>query len=158
MLGVLHAQSRSTSKIQPIQIEITTHLGDEQTFVAGDVISFLLNLDKEAYLLVIYQDAAGNLIQLLPNRESQKSRYQAGLFISLPDEKAPFRFKVQPPYGDETLWAFASDVPPPEIKGKALQNGLKLLKLDFKTLRQTLRTQNQTRYGETRLSIHTRAR
>ncbi len=139
-------------------MEITTHLGDEQTFVEGDIISFLLNLDRDAFLLVIYQDAAGNLIQLIPNRESQKGRYQAGLFISLPDKKVPFRFKVQAPYGDETLWAFASDVPPPELKGKELKNGLKLLNVDFKQIRQKLHNQSQTAFGETRLSIKTRAR
>jgi len=155
----IRAESNITiKKVNPIQIEITTHLGNQQSFVDGDIISFLLNLDTDAYLLVVYQDATGNLIQLLPNRDSQKERYRAGLFISLPEEQAPFRFKVQPPYGDEILWAFASDEPQPNLKGEELQNGLKRLKLDFKTLLQTLRNKNQKSYGESSLSIHTRAR
>jgi hypothetical protein len=156
---VLHADALSAAKkVNPIQIEITTHLGNDQTFVEGDHISFLLNLDSDAYLLAIYQDVAGNLIQLLPNRESPKGPHKAGLFIRLPRQNAKYRFKVAPPYGKETLWIFASNVLPLTLKGKNLANGLKVLDGEIVSLRNKLRRRNQAAYGEARLTISTRAR
>ncbi len=59
LLSVIHGKSDASSEVlgkrNHININITTHLGDHQTFMEGDVISFFLSLDKDAYLLVIYE-------------------------------------------------------------------------------------------------------
>jgi len=145
-------------KIDVINIEITTHLGNQQTFVEGDDLSFLFNLDRDAYLLAIYQDAEGNLIQLLPNRESSSLPQKAGMFIPLPKQNAKFRFKIQAPFGKEELWIFASDQLPPELPGDNLSNGLKVLSEDINSVRIKLRERHQTAYGDARLTIHTSTR
>lgn len=146
----------SEKRLKPINVDITTHLGDKQTFLKGDSISFLLSLDADAYLLAIYEDATGSLTQLIPNKQFSKTFYKAGLFITLPDENAAFKFKVQAPFGRETLWVFASDVPLPGLEGRYLKNGLKQIKQDMTSIKKLILNNKQTAFGETSLVIHTK--
>ena len=86
-----------------IDIDITTHLGDQQTYVAGDSIEFLMNLSQDAYILILYIDAAGNIIQILPNGLVTNNFIKAGLYINIPDQSTPFQFTVSAPFGRETV-------------------------------------------------------
>ncbi len=151
-----YAGTTLANKFSPINVDITTHLGNKQTFLEGDTISFFLSLDTDAHLLVIYEDAAGHLTQLVPNSLLGKSLYKAGLFITLPDKDAAFHFKVRAPFGEETLWAFASDAPLPELEGEYLKNGLKQIKPDMAAIKRQLLKHKQTAFGETKLVIHTK--
>jgi len=144
------------NRLIPINVDVTTHLGNKQTFLAGDTVSFFLSLDIDAHLLVIYEDANGHLTQLVPNSLLNKTLYKAGLYIPLPDKNAAFHFKVQAPFGEETLWAFASDVAFPELDGRYLKNGLKQIKLDIAAVKGQLLSHKQTSFGETKLVIHTK--
>lgn len=147
--------SKDSNQIKSIDIDITTHLGDVQSFQEGDTISFLISLDTDAHVLVIYENADGQLVQLLPNKVSRKSFLSAGLFMGLPDPDADFIFKVQPPFGKETLWAFALDTSLPELKGQYLDDGLKLLTTDISVIQEKLRGWKKKAYGEASLVIHT---
>lgn len=152
------AYSKDNTQTKPINIDITTHLGDVQSFQQGDTISFLLSLDTDAHVLVIYENADGQLVQLLPNKVSQKSIWKAGLFITLPDSDAGFIFKIQPPFGKEKLWAFAMDVSLPDLQGQYLTDGLKQLTINMPGIRKILRGHKKQAYGESRLIIHTSKR
>lgn len=140
-----------------INIEITTHLGDQQTFEAGDQISFLVTLDRDAYLLMIYEDANHNLVQVIPNRHRNNNFYKNGLFIAVPNRDDPFRFVVKPPFGQETLWVFASSRPLPTLAGTTLANGLKALSQSLATIKTRLRNSTSTvPYGEAKTTIITK--
>jgi hypothetical protein len=141
-----------------IHVEITTHLGDKQTFVEGDTISFFLSLDKDAYIVAIYEDADDKRIQILPNTKQEDNFFPAGLFIPLPGEGSSFRFTVSAPFGRETVWVFASKEPIPEFQGEVLGNGLKRLHGDMASIRNQIEAVAQSSFGEHRLSIFTKAR
>jgi len=141
------------SKRRKITITITTHLGDHQTFREGDEVSFLLNLDRDAYVLLIYETAAGDLVQIVPNRHEPQAFYPAGLFMPLPDRTAPFRFKIEAPFGEEKIWAFATDIPFPELEEKTMDKGLKLLALNLKVIRNQILSGKVGAFGETVLLI-----
>jgi hypothetical protein len=102
---------------KPINLSITTHLGDEQTFREGDIVSFYVSLEKDAYLVIVYQDASDQLNVLLPNALHANNYFKAGWFVPIPNEQNPFQFRITAPFGKETLWVFASDkpVPPPTL-------------------------------------------
>jgi hypothetical protein len=139
-----------------INIEVTTHLGDKQTFREGDRLSFLVTLDQDAYLLMIYEDAAHNLIQVIPNEHRDNNYFESGLFIAVPGGKDPFRFVVKRPFGQETLWVFASDKPFPTLQGKSLANGLKQLSQNLSAVKATLqRHASQSLYAEAKTTIYT---
>jgi hypothetical protein len=139
-----------------IGIEVTTHLGDHQKFNQGDTIAFLVSLDKDAHILMIYQDAENNLIQIIPNRYRQQEQYRAGLFIAVPDSKEPFEFKVQPPFGEEKLWVFASNYKFPDLDGHELSNGLRKLNGNLKNILKAVRPAGvDALYGESTTSVIT---
>jgi len=141
---------------EPIQFEITTHLGDNQTFKQGDVISFMVSLDKDAYLSLIYQDASGNLIQILPNELASNNFYEAGLFLAVPNREQAFRLTVSPPFGRETLWGFASSAPLPTLTGESLHNGFVIIGKDMAEVLKTLRPkQTGIQYGEAKTTLTT---
>lgn len=152
---IKHVQADSLGKIN---IDITTHLGDVKQFQEGDRIAFLLSLDTDAYLTVLYQNAAGEIIQLLPNRHQLTFFYKAGLFLSLPDPNSSFAFTIQPPFGQETLWVFAADLPLPALPGFYLADGLKKLSVGMSLIRKKLAAHPKSAYGEARLVLSTQAR
>lgn len=151
--SIVHAEPAIKNTIN---IEVTTHLGDKQVFRQGDVISFLISLDRDAYVLVIYEDAENNLVQLIPNRYRKSNHYEKGLFIAVPDREEPFEFVVNAPFGKETIWVFASDQAFPEMDGTELENGLIRLSESFPALRSKIRKiKSKHFYGETSTTIST---
>ena len=152
-------KSPITRKV-PITLEITTHLGDNQNFVSGDTISFFVSMDRDAYLLIIYQNAKKELIQILPNTYNKKSFYKKGNFFQIPDEKKPFNFKISAPFGREKIMAFASSRSFPNLKGVTTKSGLKLLQGNLESVLKKLRKNDRRRgaYGEASLKLSTSAR
>ena len=151
-----HAESTIQNTID---IEVTTHLGDKQNFQQGDVISFLISLDRDAFVLMIYEDAEHNLVQIIPNRYRQSNQYKTGLFMSVPNRDEPFEFVVSPPFGKETIWVFAAEQEFPELKGTVLDNGLKKLSDKFPTVLSKIRADKTKQlYGEASTTITTAAK
>ena len=144
----------------PITLEITTHLGDNQNFVSGDTISFFVSMDRDAYLLIIYQNARKELIQILPNTYNKKSFYKKGEFFQIPNEKRPFKFKISAPFGREKIMAFASSRSFPVLKGESGKSGLKLLQGSLDVVLKILRKHGRRHgaYGEAELKLSTSAR
>ena len=112
---------------EPLHVNITTHLGDQQEFQAGDRVQFLLDLSQDAYILLIYQDARGALTQMIPNTVNRSGFFKAARYLGIPDARMPFEFIVGPPFGTETVWVYAASQPFPELDGAVLDNGLKRL-------------------------------
>ncbi len=120
LVWFLAAYAQAAGKID---VAITTHLGDRQIFRAGDTVSLLVSLDRDAYLVIIYQDAAGNLIQLLPNPKAGNPRMSAGLFAAIPSAQAPYAFTITAPFGEEHIHVFAASQALPALPGKTLADG-----------------------------------
>jgi len=134
-----------------LRVEITTHLGNGQTFQEGDVVTFFAHLDQSAYLLLVYEDADGNLIQVFPNRYADNRVFPAGTTIEVPGKKDTFEFDITAPFGHERVYAFAATRAFKVPQGTRLENGLFLFSCSrdelFSTLRSVSRTPG-TAYGE----------
>jgi len=149
---------RHTTSKHHINIGITSHLGDKQTYKEGDVISFYLSLDRDAFVIIIYQDATGNLTQIIPNELSRNNFYLAGDFFNVPNAESPFKFVINKPFGTEYLWAFANDKALPTLKGKKLKNGFIALKTSMKKIKEILDKfgkESNGYFGQTSTSITT---
>ncbi|MBL1276352.1 MAG: DUF4384 domain-containing protein [Ectothiorhodospiraceae bacterium] len=103
------AAETETSSVSILQVSITTHLGDEQHFRKGDEISLLVNLNHDAYVLLIYQDSEGHLVKMYPVSGNDDGLTPAGRFIAFPRRSDGVRLIVSPPYGEEHVWAFVSN-------------------------------------------------
>ena len=142
------------AKNPKINLSVTTHLGDTQSFREGDVVSFYVSLEKDAYITVVYQDAGDRLNVLLPNALHENNFFTAGWFIPIPNEQNPFRFRITPPFGKETLWVFASDKPFPGLTTA----GQTALHSNIETVRNTLKKhcrRHNAVFEEASLSITT---
>lgn len=140
-----------------IVLELTTPRGDGATYTAGEKISYFVSSDHDAYLLLIYVDATGNLLQVFPNHKSGDGYRKADFYMEIPDENAAFDFEIIPPFGLEQVWAFAASTPFPKFLGAGLSNGLSLLQQDLNAVVQQLRTHGKKNlnYGETNVVITT---
>lgn len=107
-----------------VNVEITSFLGDNQTFVAGDSMQFLINLSTDAYLHLFYENANGQVVQLIPSVLQQNSFYKAGDFIVFPPEDGDIQLSVSAPFGSERLWLAACD------KGVSIPSSGKVFHLD----------------------------
>ena len=138
-----------------IDVRITSHLGDQQKFVAGDHLSFLLSLERDSYVYLFYRDAAGNLLQLLPNARMQDHFFNKGLFMPVPSAQQSFQFTVQPPYGDEIMYAVASDNGFMNFPGEILANGLILLSGDFGSVVAAIKANSSQLFGHGQFQLTT---
>jgi hypothetical protein len=148
----------SGTGLQAVNLDITTHLGDHQTYYADDRLGFLLSLEKDAYVYLFYQDSDNNLLQLLPNAKVEDNFFKAGLFIPVPDSQAPFRFKVEAPFGPDRIWAIALDRQAVNLPGRELENGLILMSRGIDEIRGDLQSQAQTLFDVSSKQVVTRSR
>jgi len=141
---------------QRINIEITSHLGDQQVFVENDIISFFISLDHAAYIYVFYQDASNNVYQLLPNKTQTKHYFNAGDYIPFPAQDSDFQFKIRPPFGKEQLWVFASDQKQTAFMTSATSDKLRPIIKSQGELGKTIRLKSAKLFGQAQLTINTR--
>lgn len=137
-----------------IQIEITSYLGDKQVFQQGDDLKFLLSLDRDAYLYVVYQTADKQLVQIIPNKNKKDNFFKADIFIEVPTQSSTFQFTVSPPYGYEKVYAFALDKNI-SLEGKVLSNGLKRLSLSLNDIKEHIKKSAVKYYGWAYFSLNT---
>lgn len=148
----------AAGQLETIELEITTHLGDQQTFIEGDVISFLLSLDRDAYVYLIYQDASANIFEIFPNQKSGNHFYQKGLFMPVPPPQKDVQFKVQAPFGEEELFVFATDNAEVKLNARLLVNGLSLVESTIDEIETSIRRQSVSQFGSASLTIKSQSR
>ena len=158
MLVIQFQQTATARELTPVAVEITTHLGDQQTFFEGDVISFLLSLDRDSYVYLFYVDAGANVIQIYPNQQSGSHFYEKGFYMPIPPLQTSFEFKIKPPFGREALFAFASDNAAIKLDGRLLDNGLRLIDEPFDNLENRFRRQSSSAFGFSSLNLVSRSR
>lgn len=142
--------SQITDETRPavIPLELTTHLGDQQQFIEGDEIQFLLSLGQDAYIYMYYVDAVNNITQILPNENQPGNFYTAGYFIAVPDPENHYRFTVSKPFGDESIRVFASD----------RSIAMKRSPGSIENIKQFIKKSSSKAYGDYVLKITTRER
>lgn len=138
------------SNLNSIPLELTTHLGDQQQFIEGDEIQFLLSLGSDAYIYMVYLDAKNNITQILPNKNQPGNFYSAGYFLTIPEYDNGYRFTISQPFGNESVWVFASDQ---LITQSSLESSMLSSIEDYKKKLQKL---SKKAYGEYELRIVTK--
>ena len=116
-LSILFVFLFSSAQSYAIELEtdITTHLGKNKAFHAGDEIRILLSLSSKAFSLIVYETADDQLIQLFPNKYEDARQLPAGKYYSFGIRHEVFRFLVSSPFGIERVWLFSSLSPLPDV-------------------------------------------
>lgn len=92
----------------PLSVSAKTSKRD---YRLGENIQIILEGNKNFYALIIFQDASGNLVQLLPNQHREVNFFRAGQKLTIPGKTDGFKLKVSPPFGTESIFVFASTAP-----------------------------------------------
>jgi len=92
----------------PLNVKIWT---DRKAYRQGERIKIYLQGNKPFYARILYKDAGGNLLQLLPNAHRRENYFNGGVIYELPAGDDRFELEVSPPFGMENVLVYASTAP-----------------------------------------------
>lgn len=92
----------------PLSVKVWT---DRKEYQQGDRVKLYLKGNKPFYGRLVYKDAAGNLVQLLPNPYRENNYFNGGSVYELPSGEDRYDLEVSPPFGSEGITVYASTAP-----------------------------------------------
>lgn len=120
----------------PLAVQVWT---ERKIYRAGEIIKVFIKGNKDFYARVVYRDAGGNLVQLLPNTYRSENRFTAGKTYAIPDDRDRFDLEVGEPFGQESIILFAATTPIENLRGEDIGGGLTLLPGSLEGIRDTTR-------------------
>jgi hypothetical protein len=99
----------------PLSIRAWT---EKKKYGKGEMVKLFFQGNKHFYARVIYRNAAGEVLQLLPNPYREANFFNGGPVQELPSGDDRFDIEVIPPFGTEVITVFASTSPLGEIELK----------------------------------------
>jgi len=102
----------AVNKYAPLTVAVWT---EKKEYHAGEEVRIFLKGNKDFYARVVYQDASGKLLQLLPNPHRLKSFFKGGKELAIPEQTDGFKLAVEPPFGKEEIIVYASSAPLGEV-------------------------------------------
>lgn len=107
LAGIAKGKSASEDPLATLTVRIWT---DKQEYKASEKVRIYLQGNKPFYARVIYKDAAGQTIQLLPNPYRTECYFHGGSIYEIPSGNDRFELEVNPPFGEEDILVLASTV------------------------------------------------
>lgn len=92
----------------PLSVRVWT---DRKGYKKGERMRIYLKANKPFYGRVIYKQADGSLVQLLPNPFREQNYFNGGVVYELPSGDDRFDMEVSEPYGAENITVYASTAP-----------------------------------------------
>ena len=92
----------------PLKVQLWT---DKQEYKQGEKVKIYLKANKPFHARVLYKDAAGQLLQLLPNPYRSENYFNGGVIYEIPSGNDRFELEVSPPFGGEDILVYASTSP-----------------------------------------------
>jgi Domain of unknown function (DUF4384) len=92
----------------PLNVKVWT---DRKQYKEGQLVKIYLKANKPFHGRVVYEDASGKIVQLLPNPYRTENYFQGGTVYELPDANDHFSLEVSPPFGGERVTVYASTSP-----------------------------------------------
>ena len=92
----------------PLAVKVWT---DRESYRAGERMKIFLKGNKPFYARVVYRDAKGALVQLLPNIHRTSHYFNGGTVYEIPSGRDAFTLEVTPPFGRENITVYAGTQP-----------------------------------------------
>ena len=96
----------------PLLVKVWT---DKSSYKEGDKFRVFIKSNKSFYGTVVYQDASGTKVQLLPNPYRKENYFEGNKEYELPSAADKYDLIVTPPFGGEKITVFASTSPLGEL-------------------------------------------
>ena len=100
----------------PLKVKVWT---DKPAYKQGDKVRIYLKGNKPFYARVLYRDAKGETVQLLPNPYRQDAYFNGGTVYDIPSGNDRFDLEVSPPFGEENIVVYGSTAELGSIETKA---------------------------------------
>jgi hypothetical protein len=92
----------------PLSVKVWT---DKKEYKDGESIKIYLKGNKPFYVRIVYKDASGKLLQLLPNPYRSDNYFNGGVIYEIPSGNDKFELEVNPPFGEESIAVYTSTSP-----------------------------------------------
>jgi hypothetical protein len=89
----------------PLHVSLWT---DKKEYRQSEKIKVYIKGNKPFYARVVYKDAKGSLIQLLPNPYRMNNYFNGGVIYEIPSGEDQFELEITPPFGSENIMVYAS--------------------------------------------------
>ncbi|MBU3946995.1 MAG: DUF4384 domain-containing protein [Proteobacteria bacterium] len=93
---------------KPLKIAVWTN---NKKYRKGEKIIIYIKGNKPFYASVLYKDANGSMLQLLPNPYRKENYFNGGAVYTLPSGEDRYDLEVTPPFGEENIIVYASTSP-----------------------------------------------
>jgi len=84
---------------------------DKDVYMQGEIMKIFVKANKPFYANVVYKQADGSLLQLLPNHVRNSSYFSGGVVYEIPSREDHFDLEVAKPFGFENVTVYASTSP-----------------------------------------------
>jgi hypothetical protein len=105
----------------PLTVRVWT---TKKAYREGEQIVVYMQGNRDFYARLVDITSNGDIIQLLPNDYRKQDRFEAGKTYQIPGEGDRFDLKVTPPFGEDRLVVYASEVPLGNVSMNAAGAGL----------------------------------
>jgi hypothetical protein len=92
----------------PLNLRIWT---DKKEYRQTEKIKIYMKGNKPFYARIVYKDAKGNILQLLPNPLRKENYFNGGVIYEVPSGMDRFELEVSQPFGEENIIVYASPSP-----------------------------------------------
>ncbi|MDD2365757.1 MAG: DUF4384 domain-containing protein [Desulfuromonadaceae bacterium] len=92
----------------PLDIKVWT---DKKEYLQGDNMKIFFKANKPFYAKIVYKQADGTLLQLLPNPFRDMNYFNGGVMYEIPCGTDRFDLEVSEPFGTETVTVYGSTSP-----------------------------------------------
>lgn len=105
----------------PLTVRVWT---SQKEYREGDHIVIYMQGNRDFYARIVDITSNGDIIQLLPNAYRQQDRFEAGQIYEIPGEGDRFDLNVTPPFGEDRIVVYASEVPLGDVAMRSAGAGL----------------------------------
>jgi len=135
----------------PLEVEITP---EQSVFRRDDNVFFSVKGNKEFYASIVYSDAVGSMISIIPNKYHPDTRFEANRVYRFP-APGDFSIKVLPPFGIEQVTVYAATVPLDQL-GEIVPTGGVSTFDNMSNLKSSLKNNLVIEYVEKTATLETR--
>lgn len=105
----------------PLTVKVWT---DKKHYRKGENIRVFIQGNRDFYARIVDVTSGGQIIQLLPNEYRRISFFRGGEVYTIPGRGDRFDLQVVPPYGEDHIVVYASEVPLGEVAMNPIGQGL----------------------------------
>jgi hypothetical protein len=89
----------------PLNVSLWT---GKKEYRQSEKVKVYIKGNKPFYARVVYKDAQGSLVQLLPNPYRMNNYFNGGVIYEIPSGEDKFELEVTPPFGNENILVYGS--------------------------------------------------